>query len=89
MDEGILINSGSTHSFMNSKLAKKLKRNTFPTPTFQVNSSRLQREEMFQAVPIEIQRYWFRMSMYHLNMHGRVQCGVRDAMVAKPWAGAS
>ena len=50
----ILIDSGNTHNFVNSKLGKKLNCCKVPTIAFQPAVVGLQCEEICQAVPIEI-----------------------------------
>ena len=58
----ILIDNESTHNFVGRKFAKRIECCKAPTATFQVmvaNGERLQREEVYQAVPVEIQGFQF------------------------------
>ena len=69
----ILIDSGSTHNFVNSKFARKLDRCKFPSPTFRVmvaNSMCLQCKEIYLAIPMEIQGYHFQTNVYPLDLQG-------------------
>ena len=69
----ILIDSGSTHNFVNLKFAKRMGYYTTPALAFQVmvaNSERLRCEEIYLAVPMEIQGYKFQTNMYPLDLQG-------------------
>ena len=69
----ILINSGSTHNFVNSKFARKLDCCKVPSPTFRVmvaNGECLQCDEIYLAVPMEIQGYHFQTNVYPLDLQG-------------------
>ena len=69
----ILIDSGSTHNFVGRKFSKRMECCKAPTAAFQVmvaNGERLQCEEVYQAVPVEIQGFQFRTNMYPLDLQG-------------------
>ena len=69
----ILINSGSTHNFVNSKFARKLDCCKVPSPTFRVmvaNEECLQCDEIYLIVPMEIQGYDFQTNVYPLDLQG-------------------
>ena len=69
----ILIDSGSTHNFVGRKFAKRMECCKAPAAAFQVmvaNGERLQCEEVYQAVPVEIQGFQFRTNMYPLDLQG-------------------
>lgn len=69
----ILIDSGSTHNFVSLKFAKRMGCSTTPALTFQVmvaNGEKLRCEEIYVAVPIEIQGYKFQTNMYPLDLQG-------------------
>ena len=69
----ILIDSGSTHNFVNSKFARKLDSCKVPSPNFQVmvaNSECLQCDEIYLAIPMEIQGYHFQTNVYPLDLQG-------------------
>lgn len=78
----ILIDSGSTHNFVNSRVAKKLRCRPVTTSAFEVmvaNGERLRCDEIFLAVPLEIQGYRFETSMYPLQLQGS------DAVLGMQW----
>lgn len=78
----ILIESGSTHNFVNSRVAKKLRCRPVTTSAFEVmvaNGERLRCDEIFLAVPLEIQGYRFETSMYPLQLQGS------DAVLGMQW----
>ena len=78
----ILIDNGSTHNFVNSRVAKKLRCRLVTTSVFEVmvaNGERLRYDEIFLAVPLEIQGYWFETSMYPLQLQGS------DAVLGMQW----
>ena len=63
----ILIDSGSTHNFVNSKFARKLDCCKVPSPAFRVmmaNEECLQCKEIYLVVPMEIQGYHFQTNVY-------------------------
>ena len=63
----ILIDSGSTHNFVNSKFARKLDCCKVPSPAFRVmmaNEECLQCKEIYLVVPMEIQGYHFQTTVY-------------------------
>ena len=69
----ILIDSGSTHNFVSLKFAKRLACSTTPALAFQVmvaNGERLRCDEIYLAVPMEIQGYKFRTNMYPIDLQG-------------------
>ena len=69
----VLIDSGSTHNFVNVKFAKKMRCDKVAAPTFQVmvvNGDRLQCDEIYKFVPMEIRGYKFHTSMYPLELQG-------------------
>ena len=69
----ILIDSGSTHNFVNLKFARRMDCCKAPAPTFQVmvaNGDRPRCDEIYLAVPIEIQGYKFQTNMYPLDLQG-------------------
>uniref|UniRef100_A0A2N9H8H7 RNA-directed DNA polymerase n=1 Tax=Fagus sylvatica TaxID=28930 RepID=A0A2N9H8H7_FAGSY len=69
----ILIDSGSTHNFINSKIAKKLGCRTISAPTFHVevaNGERLSCNEIYQTVPMDIQGYAFVTHLFQLDLQG-------------------
>ena len=69
----ILIDGGSTHNFVGRKFAKRMECCKAPAAAFQVmvaNGERLQCEEVYQAVPVEIQGFQFRTNMYPLDLQG-------------------
>ena len=69
----ILIDSGSTHNFVNSKFAVKLGCCKVPAQVFRVNVANgefLVCEATYLVVPMEIQGYRFDMSLYSLDLQG-------------------
>ena len=69
----ILIDSGSTHNFVSLRFAKRMNCCKAPAPVFQVmvaNGERLRCDEIYLAVPLEIQGYKFKTNMYPLDLQG-------------------
>ena len=69
----VLIDSWSTHNFVNANFAKKMGCDKVAAPAFQVmvaNGDRLQCDEIYKSVPMEIQGYKFHISMYPLELQG-------------------
>lgn len=69
----ILIDSGSTHNFVNFKFARKMGCCKVPAPAFQVmvaNGEQLQCDEIYLSVPMEIQGYQFQTNVYPLDLLG-------------------
>lgn len=69
----ILIDSGSTHNFVSLKFARRMDCCKASAPAFQVmvaNGDRLRCDEIYLAVPIEIQGYKFQTNMYPLDLQG-------------------
>ena len=78
----ILIDSRSTHNFVNSRVAKKPRCRPVTASAFEVlvaNGERLWCDEIFLAVPLEIQGYRFETSMYPLQLQGS------DAVLGMQW----
>ena len=69
----VLIDSGSTHHFVNVKFAKKMGCDKVAAPAFQVmvaNGDRLQCAEIYKSILMEIQGYKFHTNMYPLELQG-------------------
>jgi predicted aspartyl protease len=69
----ILIDSGSTHNFINSKIAKKMGCRTISALTFHVevaNGERLSCNEIYQTIPMDIQGYAFATHLFQLDLQG-------------------
>ena len=69
----ILIDSGSTHNFVSLKFTKRMGYYTTPALAFQVmvaNGEKLPCEEIYLAVPMDIQGYKFQTNMYPLDLEG-------------------
>ncbi|XP_075655178.1 uncharacterized protein LOC142625395 [Castanea sativa] len=69
----ILIDSGSTHNFVSLKFAKRMGCCKTASPAFVVmvaNGELLTCEEIYLAVPMEVQEYRFQANVYPLNLQG-------------------
>lgn len=78
----ILVDSGSTHNFLNSKLATKME--IYPTKNgeFSVqvaDGNKIKREELCENLPISVQRVQFHVSFFLLLVEG---C---DAVFGTQW----
>jgi hypothetical protein len=69
----ILIDSGSTHNFVDQKVAQSLQLAVTPGEDFMVkvaNGERLRCNERYENVSISIQRFHFSNTLYSLPLHG-------------------
>jgi hypothetical protein len=69
----ILINSGSTHNFVDHKIAHALQLAMTPTQEFTVkvaNGEKLRCTERYANVLISIQDFQFSTTLYSLSLHG-------------------
>ena len=83
----ILIDSGSTQHFVGRKFTRRMECCKALMAAFQVmvaNGEKLQCEEVYVAVPVEIQSFQFQTNMYPLDL-SRFRCCLGNAMATKPW----
>ena len=69
----VLIDSGSTHSFLNEKVASTLRLPVVPTKSFTVrvaNGERLMCQGRYEKVPIDLQGIPFSLTFYSLSLAG-------------------